>query len=149
MWGQLLLARYNLRDAAIYSRRLYVSPIYRRGADLMADILPRVLERERFPFSPLLYKALRRLVFLFVHQHIRSSKNSRELQRSEIYEHFRPSNSYCYLREASFLEEISKRFSDCCEDTRKLHSLRCFKFLLGFQFSLRFSFPSLQFNLDG
>ena len=139
MWGQLLLTRYNLRGAAIYSRRLHVSPIKRRGADLMADILPRVLPLERFPFSPLLYKALRRLVFLFVHQHIRSSKNSRRLQYPNIHEHSRPSDFCNYFCEASFPEEISKCFRDCRKDTRKFHSLCCFKFLLGFQFSLRLS----------
>ena len=84
MWGQLLSTRYNLRGVAIYSRRLHVSPIQWHGADLTADILPRVLEREQFPFSPLLYKALRRRVLLFVHQHIRSLKNSGELQCPDL-----------------------------------------------------------------
>ena len=140
---------YNLRGAAIYSRRLHVSPIQWRGADLTADILPKVLERERFPFSLLLYKALRKLVLLFVHQHIRSLKNSRELQCLDIHEHSRPSDFCNYICEASFPEGISKCFRDCRRDTRKFHSLLCFKFLLGFQFSLRFSLPSLRFNLDG
>ena len=136
MWGQLLLTRYNLRGAAIYSRQLHVSPIQWRGADLTADILPRVLERERFPFSPLLYKALRRLILLFVHQHIRSLKNSEELQCPDIHEYSRPSDLCNYFCEASFPEEISR---DCCRDTRKFHSLHCFKFLLGYQFSLQLS----------
>ena len=147
--GQLLLTCYNLRGAAIYSRWLCVSLIQRQGADLTADILPRVLERERFPFSLLLYKALRKLVLLFVHQHIRSLKNSIELQCPDIHEHSRPLDFCNYFCEASFPEEISKCFRDCRRETRKFHSLRCFKFLLGFQFSLRFSLLSLRFNLDG
>ena len=60
-----------------------------------------------FSFSLLLYKALEGLIFSFLSAY----QKSRELQRLEIYEHFRSSNFHNRFCEASFLEEIFKHLT--------------------------------------